>query len=195
MMTCCLLLAACVDTGGGSKAEQLALDIRGEYLALEGFTAGVEIAADYGERVYEYTVDLSYAREGESVLTVTAPETIAGVTARISGEDTALEYDGVRVETGPLDSAGMSPIDAIPALLEQVEEGFIAACGMEEGGETQLLRVICRDPESTAGEGRECSLWFDPDTHALLRGEFSQDGATVIRCEFSDFQPSAQKQE
>ena len=48
--------------------------------------------------------------------------------------------------------------------------------------------VVCREPESAAGEGRECSLWFDPSTHALLRGELSQDGFTVIQCVFTEFQ-------
>lgn len=37
---------------------------------------------------------------GETVLTITAPENIAGVTARILEGETALEYDGMRVETG-----------------------------------------------------------------------------------------------
>ena len=49
------------------------------------------------------------------------------------------------------------------------------------------LYMICRDPEAKAGEGQECSLWFDPDSHALLRGELSQDGFTVIQCVFSGF--------
>ncbi|MFQ7454198.1 MAG: hypothetical protein ACLRNQ_25725 [Flavonifractor plautii] len=87
-----------------------------------------------------------------------------------SGGETALEYDGMRVETGPLDDSGMSPVDAVPVLMDYVQEGFIAECGMEAQGESEVSRVVCREPESAAGEGRECSLWFDPSTHALLRG-------------------------
>lgn len=76
----------------------------------------------------------------------------------------------MRVETGPLDDSGMSPVDAVPVLMDYVQEGFIAECGMEDQGESEVLRVVCREPESAAGEGRECSLWFDTSTHALLRG-------------------------
>ena len=188
MMILGLSLSACGGAEGGNRAEQLALDIRGEYLEMGGCTASLELTADYGQRVYTYGIGLNYAREGETILTITAPENIAGVTARILEGETALEYDGMRVETGPLDDSGMSPVDAVPVLMDYVQEGFIAECGMEAQGESEVLRVVCREPESTAGEGRECSLWFDPSTHALLRGELSQDGFTVIQCVFTEFQ-------
>ena len=117
----------------------------------------------------------------------TSPDAVAGVTARLKDGSGYLEYDGVWVETGPLDESGMSPMEAVPVLLRYATEGFIAEWAMEETGEGQVLRVICRDPEAKAGEGQECSLWFDPDSHALLRGELSQDGFTVIQCVFSGF--------
>ena len=186
-MTLCLTLTCCSGEGG-SQAEQLALDIRGEYLAMTECAASMEVIADYGQRVYEYGIDLDWQREGESVLTLTAPENVAGVTARLAAGEAALEYDGVRVETGPLDDTGLSPVSAVPLLLEYIQSGYMAECGMEQDGEEEVLRVVCRDPEAQPGTGRECSLWFYPDTHALLRGELSQDGYTVIQCAFSAFQ-------
>ena len=118
---------------------------------------------------------------------LTAPAELAGITARIRDKETALEYDGVRWETGALNDSGMSPVDAIPALLRYAQKGFMAECGMETVEETELLRIVCRDPEGTAGVGQECSLWFDSETHALVRGELSQDGFTVIQCRFTEF--------
>lgn len=182
-----LLLTAC-GGAGGSPAEELALAVRGDYLAMTACTATMDVTADYGERVYDYTIDVSYVKDGESVLTITAPAEIAGVTARISKESVVLEYDGVRWETGDLDGSGMSPVDAVPVLLEYAREGFMAECGMETLEERQALRVAFRDPEGTAGTGAECSLWFDPETHALLRGELSQDGFVIIQCVFTQFE-------
>ena len=106
MMTLWLSLAAC--GGGATGAEQMALDIRGEYLAMEGCSAELAVTADYGQRVYEYGLALEYHREGECVLTVISPEAVAGVTARLKDGSGSLEYDGVWVETGPLDESGMS---------------------------------------------------------------------------------------
>lgn len=150
MMILGLSLSACGGAEGGNRAEQLALDIRGEYLEMGGCTASLELTADYGQRVYTYGIGLNYASEGETTLTITAPENIAGVTARILEGETALEYDGMRVETGPLDDSGMSPVDAVPVLMDYVQEGFIAECGMEAQGESEVLRVVCREPESAA---------------------------------------------
>ncbi len=175
------LLGGC-GGGGEPSADELALQIRGEYLSMEGFTAQVELTADYGERVYEYTLDAAYAREDELTLTLTAPESVAGVTAHVREGETFLEYDGVRVETGPLNAAGLTPMDALPALLAAVEEGYLAECSFLPVGETETLHLTVRDPEGEPGAGVEIQLWLDPAGHGLLRGEISQDGRTVVQC-------------
>ncbi len=181
MMT--LLLAGCGQTGG-NEAEELALTIRGEYLALDACSAQTTVTADYGQRVYEYELAVSVDGE-ETVLTLSAPETVAGLTARLAGPDSFLEFDGLSVETGPLDGDGLTPVSAVPALLEAARSGYITACALEEDG--ALLRVDCGDPAGSPGTGTEYALWFDAATHALTRGEISADGFRVILCEFSDF--------
>ena len=181
MMT--LLLTAC--TAGPAKvspAEELALAIRGEYLESTAWTAQVEITADYGQRVYQY--ELTASSDGdETVLTLTAPETVEGITARLTQKDGVLEYDGLSVETGPLDEDGLTPVSALPVLMETARSGYVIACSLEE----KTLRVDCGDPEGTPGEGREVSLWFDAGTHALVRGEIRSGGFRVIACDYLSF--------
>lgn len=181
MMT--LLLAGC-GAGGVSEAEQLALTIRGEYLGMESCTAQASVTADYGQRVYQYEMDISVEGE-ETVLHLTAPDTVSGFTARVTGEDSVLEYDGVWVETGPLDESGLTPVSALPALLEEARSGYITACALEEDG--ALLRVDLGDPAGSLGTGTETALWFDASSHAMTRGELSVDGFRVILYEFSQF--------
>ena len=84
------------------------------------------------------------------------------------------------METGPLDGQGLSPVSSIPALLESARSGYITACGLEEDG--AVLRVDCGSPEGAPGSGTETVLWFDPSSHALVRGEISVDGFRVISC-------------
>ena len=184
-----VLLAGCGrDSGGGQGAEELALEIRTEYIGMTALSAGLEVTADYGERVYTYGMALAWDQEAGTTLTLTAPEAVAGVTLQVKDGETALEYDGVRLETGPLSEAGISPVDAVPALLRQVREGFIAACCTEQLGEREALRVCYRAPEAQPGTGTETTIWFDTVTHALLRGEVAVDGFTVLQCVFSNFQ-------
>lgn len=179
-----LLLSACTGGAEGNEAEELALQIRGEYLAMGSCAGQAAITADYGQRVYQY--ELAVAVDGEeTTLTLSAPDTVAGITARVTGQDGQLEYDGLSVETGPLDPEGLSPVSAVPALLEGARSGYIVSCALEEDG--TLLRMDCGDPEGTPGTGSEVSLWFDTSTHALSRGEISVDGFLAILCEFTDF--------
>lgn len=179
-----LLLTACGRAGGGNEAEQLALLIRSEYMEMNTCTAAAEITADYGQRVYQYTMEVAVSGE-ETVLNLTAPETVAGITARLKEKDSLLEYDGVVVETGPMDGEGLTPVSAVPVLLETARSGYIRACSLEEDG--ALLRVDCGDPEGEPGKGREVTLWFETDTHALSRGEVKLDGFRAILCQFSQF--------
>lgn len=188
MILLCLVLTACGGkNGGGKAAEELALTIRAEHIAMNACTAHAEITADYGQRVYAFGLDLAWEKEGDLLLTLTAPEMVAGAVARIRAGETWLEFDGARLETGPLSSSGLSPVDAIPTLLSYAQVGFMAECGMVELDGVSALRVDCRDPDLPAGSGNEVSLWFDAGTHALLRGELASDGFTVIQCVFSNF--------
>ena len=178
-----LLLAGCGRLEV-SEAEQLALAVRGEYLELESCSAALEITADYGQRVYQFEMDAQVQGE-DAVLTLTAPETVAGLTARWAGEAGTLEYDGVAVETGSLDPEGLDPVSAFPVLLEAARSGYMAACALEEDG--AVLRVDCGDPAGTPGQGTETTLWFDGETGALLRGEIRVDGFRVIGCTCTAF--------
>ena len=178
-----LLLAGCGRLEV-SEAEQLALEIRGEYLELERCSASLEITADYGQRVYQFGME-AQVRGEDAALTLTAPETVAGLTARWAGEAGTLEYDGVAVETGSLDPEGLDPVSAFPVLLEAARSGYLTACALEEDG--AVLRVDFGDPAGTPGQGTETTLWVDGETGALLRGEIRVDGFRVIGCTCTAF--------
>lgn len=183
LMMTLLPLGGCFGGGEGQKALDAALTIRGEYLALTNFSTQVQLRADYGQRVYDYTLDVT-ASEQETVLTVAAPDLVAGVTARLKAEESFLEYDGLCIETGALNENGLTPISAVPALLDAAREAYITSCCFEETG---LLRVNYGAPDVPLGTGTEYVLWFHPETHDLARGEISVDGFRCIECTFSPF--------
>ena len=184
LMTLPLLLTACSLPGGVSKEEELALAIRGEYLKTDRWTGRAALTADYGRRVYQYELTATCA-DGETLLTLTAPEEAAGITARITGKDSRLEYDGLSVETGPLDSGGLTPVSSIPVMLEAARSGYMTACAMEE--DTGLLRVEYGEPEGAPDTGRVVTLWFDSAGHGLKQGEIWSDGFRVVLCRWLEF--------
>ncbi len=189
LMMTLVLLSGCSrgEQGTYRSAEELALNIRTEYLAMSVCSASVDVTADYGQRVYEYSIDISWEKNGETRLVVTAPEEIAGITARIREGNSYLEFGGVSLETGVLSGTGLSPVEVVPAILDYIASGYIAACDFETTGEMQQLWFLCRDPENPPGVGVEAAFWFHAENHALAKAEILSDGYSVIRCVFQEF--------
>ena len=182
-----LLLALLCACGGGNADNDLVLSLREGFQKMDAWSGEMELTADYGQRVYAYSVSFTGDREEGTTLTITAPEEAEGITAVAKEGQTWLDYDGVRLETGPLDPQGLSPMDALPALLTELETGTVAEVGTETDGDLSLLRLTLRDPEVTPGTGRETVFWFDKAQKTLLRAELRNDGATVVSCVFSSF--------
>lgn len=188
-----LLLAGCqgeagaVPGGGELTAEEEARQVRGELLAADSCSGTVEVTADYGRRVYEFTLDFTWRREGETLLTLTTPEELAGLTARIAQGETRLEFDGIGLDTGELTGAGLTPMELVPALMEWTQTGYMSQCVYEELEQTPALRVQFRDPDVQPGAGTECTAWFSRTSHALLRAELYWNGELALSGSFSNF--------
>ena len=113
----------------------------------------MDVTAEVGDKVFDFTLDAQWRREGETVLAITAPELLAGITARTAQGETVLEYDGAGVSLGLLDGEGLTAVSALPWLMEQVDRGYMARCAW--AGENQgLLQVTFRDPEAEANAGK-----------------------------------------
>ncbi len=181
-----LLLSACGGTEGES-GDALALKLRGEFLAADSCSGTAVVTADYGQRIYRYEMNF-LSDEEQTTLTLTAPETVAGLTARLSWEDgSVLEYDGAVIETGPLNEAGLTPVSSIPSMLRTLREGYLDTCVLEEREEGRTLRITSRDPAMEPGQGPETVIWFSGEPMRPVRGEIWQDDLCVIQCEFSTF--------
>ncbi len=184
-----LLLAGC-SAGEESKeltAEELALQIRTEYLAADYCSATADVTADYGLRVYEFTLDFIWDRDGETVITVTEPEELSGLTATIGEGESRLEFQGVSLGTGDLTGEGLTPLEYLPTVMENIGGGYMSECVYETLGEKDALRILFRDPEKGPEEGLECTLWFGRGERELLRAELAQDGYLIVQSDFTTF--------
>ena len=178
MMT--LLLCGCGSNNTDSP-ENLAALIRAEYLNVSGWNATAELSADYGEQVFDFTVNAAWERDGDTVITVVQPDLIAGITARIRDGETILEYDGMGLSLGMLDLSGITPVSSLPALMDCITTGYMAQCSWLGEGEGRELMVLCRDPNAAPQTGVEYQLYFDPATHVLKRAEVSADGVLRLQ--------------
>ncbi len=184
MMT--LLLSGCHAGTAAETPEGAALALREEYLALAGWSATVDVSVCYSEAVYDFTLDVQWRREGETVLTITAPELVAGITARVAEGETVLEYDGAGLSLGLLDGDGLTPVSAVTAIMAQIEKGYMAKCAWA-GENGEYLQISFRDPELETNTGTQFLLTFDRASRALLSAEVSVAGETVLTAGISNF--------
>ena len=183
MMT--LLLSGCKG-GGENSPETAALALRDTYQNLAGWTSAVDVTVEVGDKVFDFTLNASWEKEGETVLTITAPELLAGITARIADGETMLEYDGAGLSLGLLDGRGLTAVSVVPWVMEQIAGGYMAKCAWA-GENKELLQITFRDPEAGANKGTEYRVAFDRETLALQGAEVSVDGASVLTVVFRSF--------
>ncbi len=181
-----LLLSGCRAGSGGNTPEEEALALRETYQALAGWSASADLSVCYTETVYDFSLDAQWRRDGETVLTVTAPELVAGITARVAQGETVLEYDGAGLSLGLLDDSGLTPVSAVTACMEQIQRGWMAKCAWA-GENDAHLQISFQDPEREDNAGTQFLLTFDRVGYALLSAEVSAQGRTVLSAQFSDF--------
>jgi hypothetical protein len=173
-----LLLTGCK---GGSSPEARLQELRSPFGADSVLTAKAEITADYGERVYEYTVTIEGTQKAGK-LTVEKPENIAGTVLGWSDGSTTLTSEDVTLETGPLTESGLSPADAVPLLLSACAEGTLIE--YQSPGDDGLLYAQLEVPEQPT---QTVSCWFEEQSGAVKRCTLAEQGVTVLTLDFSNF--------
>lgn len=174
----CLLLTAC--TAGPEAPEARVRALRRTFADTDSLSARAVLTADYGERVYTYTVAIDGSAQA-GTMTVEEPENIAGTVLQWSDGSSTLSCEDITLETGPLTDC-LSPADAVNALLRSCQTGQLLECGWEE--QDSLLFARFTHPEQDAVT---VSCWFDAQREAPRRCELSEGGRTVLTMDFSDF--------
>lgn len=179
-----LLLAGCAGGGREPTGEDLALVIQKEFSRMTGCSCHLDLSADYGDKVFDCALDVTYDTAAGAELKLVEPEIARGVTARIARGEASLSYGTFSLDIGPLTGEGLSPLEAVPALWSQIARGYIDAAELEEG----TLAVTYRRGDDPPGVGLESQVTFDAQSHVPLTGELYSDGKRVVTVAVSDFQ-------
>ena len=134
------------------------------------------ITADYGDRVYHFTLRFDSAQR---TLEVLDPEIIAGVIIGISEGGTTLHFEGAELDTGPLTEDGLSPMAALPVIVLQWKEGHITDAHYETVNGTNAVVMTTQISDSVRH-----TTWFDRETGIPMKAEILSDGFAVIHCVF-----------
>ncbi|MCR5576504.1 MAG: hypothetical protein K6F56_05800 [Oscillospiraceae bacterium] len=171
-----LLLTGC----GKSRAESELESFSARLNTLESLRFTARVRAEYEHKTARFTLGYEEDAEGGRV-TVLAPELIRGVSARFKPGGTTLEYDSVVLDTGSLDSFGLTPMSSLPVLLHALRVGH-AESFREEDGQT----VVQLAPDDTL----LCTVWFEKNPMRPVRAELVTDGRVTVVIEISEWGPT-----
>ena len=102
------------------------------------------------------------------------PETLAGVKAVYDGETRSLEFDGLMLDMG---EAQISPIDALPRLLDALEEGY-ETLSWPEGDDVFISLEV--------SDGFTATVRLDSAGKPVW-AELLVDGVSAVQCDISQF--------
>ena len=91
---------------------QSALDFRTALLTAGGCSFTANITANYGETAAKFTLACEYDTETGAHLRVTAPDTIAGIEANVTGEDAVITFEDTQLALGDLAGGTLAPLSA-----------------------------------------------------------------------------------
>ena len=183
----CLLLPLC---GGCGKKSSAAADIQEQYSRIAAAQMEAEVIFHMPQEDRTFTLQCDFAPQ-KSTVTVTAPETVKGVTATIGEDGVAVIYDGAVLSAGKTEDVG--PVNSLPFLLHTIGSGYLLEEGRETLEDTDCYRLTL---DATAGDTPlKCTVWLDAETLLPRYAEFAADEAVVVSAKLLAFSCALQEPE
>ena len=139
------------------------------------------ITADYGDKTYTFGTSCQADTQGTLTFTVTAPETIAGITGTISKNGGKLTFDGQALAFPMLADGQVTPVSGPWILMNTLRSGYLTSCANEGEG----LRLSIDD--SYQDDALHLDIWLDADDNPV-RGEILWQGRRIVSMEVKNFQ-------
>ena len=172
------LLCACTGNPAEQDPAQRALDFR-QALLESGCSFQAEITADFEDYVCSFTLSCEEASDGGMRMQILGPETLAGITAQVEGEQAKLVFDDTEAAFGTLSGLGISPMAAPARLAQAWRSGYIQFSGTEDG--SLHVTYLC----GYGDDEIRVDTWFSDG--APVRAELSCDGHTTVQIDVTDF--------
>ena len=140
--------------------------------AAEHIAFHAEITALWEDAAASFAADVERTKD-ETAITLTAPETVSGITVRAKDGKTAVEFDGVILSLDAGRSETLSPCGAPQRMLAALTQGTMEYCASSSAA-------------FTGPDGESATLWRD-ETGALTGAEITRDGRKILTLEITDW--------
>lgn len=126
LLICIIFLTGCSKAGGDLDA---AVKLRSAILSAETCSFTAVITADYGDMIHEFTLKCISDGDGNVTFSVIGPESIAGITGKITADGGAITFDDTVLAIPLLTDNQLTPVSAPWIMMRALRSGFIASAG------------------------------------------------------------------
>lgn len=175
-----LFLTGCADA---SRELERGMKLRSSLLQAESCSFHGEITADYGDKVHSFGMDCKADQSGNLSFTVTSPESISGITGKITQEGGRLTFDDQLLYIPVLTDDQLNPVSTPWIFLKTLRSGCITSAGMEE----DLLRLTIDD--SYEDDALQLDIWLNGENKPV-RAEILYDGKRILSLDVTNFEIS-----
>lgn len=163
-----------------SELEQ-GMELRGKLLQAETCSFDAHVTADYGDRLYTFSMSCNADKEGTVTFTVTKPENIAGISGKLDKTGGSLTFDDTVLEFGLMAEERLSPVSAPWLLVKTLRGGYLKSAGREDG----ITRLSLDD--SYQEDALTVDVWLGEDG-LPSRGEILLDSRRILTVEVENLQ-------
>ena len=174
---CVVLLLSLFLTGCGIKKEEQQLkDFSATLNSRNDLGFVGKLRCEYDDRTVEFTLQYRQSDAGCKI-TVLKPEQIEGLSVNLDEKGSVLEYDELFINTGELDHFGLSPLSALPLLVNTLKSSFMDSV-RNEGGLTVYTLIPADDIQVDVSFNEEMK-----PVHA----ELISDGKVRVFCDIESW--------
>lgn len=172
-----LVLCGCSE---GSSGMDRAIALREQLLKCSGCTFDAVITADYGDKIYTFSMQCQMDALGNLAFQVTDPESIAGIAGEISEESGKLTFADTLLAFETMADGQITPVSAPWLVMHTLRAGYLNTCGKDGDG----LRIGIDD--SYKEDALHLDIWTDANNYPL-RGEIVWQGRRILSVDVRNF--------
>ena len=177
---CFVLLLLFLSGCGKNSGLDDGMRLRNKLLQSNGCSFDTNITADYGEKLYTFSLHCQTDASGRLTFSVTEPATIAGITGVVDETGGKLTFDEKALAFPTIADGLITPVGAPWLLVHGMTGGYLRACEKKEDGCHLVIDDSHR--QSTV----QIELYCDK-SNKPVRGEIIWEGRRIITMDVTNF--------
>lgn len=173
-----LFLSGC---SGTPKEIEKGMALRSSLLQGGGCSFTANVTADYGDRLYQFSVNCQGSPSGDLTFRVTKPDSIADISGTITNEGGNITFDALALYFDTMAEGQLAPISAPWIFLKALRSGYIASACTEE----DLLRFTMND--SSQDNTLIVDIWTTSSA-IPVRADILYEGMRILSLEIETFE-------